>query len=154
MSGLDGLECISLASNILPTMSISILKPYMLVAFSHLLPFFMYVFLGFSLALSGEVGMASILSYIVLIHGAALSLLVLSMISIGSGNINMASKIAKVLVFIDLFTATPCLIRLIILYLLSLARPASYISMNLGTMALYMLPRALEVSTEREGLYD
>lgn len=140
MSGLDGLECISLASNILPTMSISILKPYMLVAFSHLLPFFMYVFLGFSLALSGEVGIANILSYIALIHGVALSMLVFIFMAVERGDTDEALKIARILTVIDLVTVAPYLIRLTVVCLLSLVA-ASY--MNPGRVALYMLPESL-----------
>ena len=132
-------------------MTVSMLKQCMLVASSHILPFLTYVFLGFSLALSGEVGIASILSYIALIHGVALSMLVLTMMSIGSGDIDTARKIARVLVAMDLLTATPYLIRLTILCLLSLAASASYMNYtNLGSMALYILPRALEVFTSKK----
>jgi len=116
------------------------LKPYMLVAFSHLLPFFMYVFLGFSLALSGEVGIANILSYIALIHGVALSMLVFIFMAVERGDTDEALKIARILTVIDLVTVAPYLIRLTVVCLLLLA-VASY--MNPGRVALYMLPESL-----------
>jgi hypothetical protein len=88
-------------------------------AFCHLAPFFMYVFLGFSLALSGEVFVASIMSNIAFIHAVALSLVAYISMAVLGGGAGLA-KIGRVLEVIDVLTVSPYIIRLSILYLLSL----------------------------------
>jgi hypothetical protein len=89
-------------------------------AFCHLTPFFMYVFLGFSLALSGEVFAASIMSNLAFIHAVALSLVAYISVAVLGGGAGLAFKIGRVLEVVDALTVSPYIIRLSILYLLSL----------------------------------
>jgi len=88
-------------------------------AFCHLAPFFMYVFLGFSLALSGEVFAASIMSNLAFIHAVALSLVAYISVAVLGGS-GLAFKMGRVLEVVDALTVSPYIIRLSILYLLSL----------------------------------